>query len=183
MLNNAVTKNCSRYISCSNSFSILGLLWQGGGVNSGGVNAHPQGSRTMATMGAQGNALKTILPMAYVLNERHGEEASGETIIEANGVAHHIKFEVNGRGIPAKTIEGILDYSVRVSSREAYVSPTRDCGCGCCAAPGESTGALFWAGGTGVATSAVKCGKGILIPLSALALASGGLAQESIVGG
>jgi DNA-binding transcriptional regulator YdaS (Cro superfamily) len=31
----------------------------------------------------------------------------------------------NGPGIPAKTIAGILDYGVRVSSREAYVSPTR----------------------------------------------------------
>ncbi len=27
--------------------------------------------------------------------------------------------------MPAKTIKGILDFSVRVSSREAYVSPTR----------------------------------------------------------
>ncbi len=31
----------------------------------------------------------------------------------------------NGPGIPAKTVEGILDYSNRVSSREAYVGPTR----------------------------------------------------------
>jgi hypothetical protein len=31
----------------------------------------------------------------------------------------------NGRGIPAETVAGILDFSVRVSSREAYVSPTR----------------------------------------------------------
>jgi DNA topoisomerase VI subunit B len=46
------------------------------------------------TRGAQGNALKTILPMAYVLNEHHGEGASGKTIIEANGVAHHITFSV-----------------------------------------------------------------------------------------
>ncbi len=47
------------------------------------------------TRGAQGNALKTILPMAYVLNERRGEEASGKTIIEANGLAHHISFAVD----------------------------------------------------------------------------------------
>ena len=40
------------------------------------------------TRGAQGNALKTILPMAYVLNEHHGKEASGKTIIEAHGLAH-----------------------------------------------------------------------------------------------
>ena len=46
------------------------------------------------TRGAQGNALKTIMPMAYVLNEQHGEDASGKTIIEANGVAHHVTFSV-----------------------------------------------------------------------------------------
>ena len=47
------------------------------------------------TRGAQGNALKTILPMGYVLDERHGEAASGKTIIEAHGVAHHIAFAVD----------------------------------------------------------------------------------------
>jgi DNA topoisomerase VI subunit B len=47
------------------------------------------------TRGAQGNALKTILPMSYVLDGHKGEEASGETIIEAHGVAHHIVFEVD----------------------------------------------------------------------------------------
>ena len=31
----------------------------------------------------------------------------------------------NGPGIPAKTVQALLDFSVRVSSREAYVSPTR----------------------------------------------------------
>jgi hypothetical protein len=46
------------------------------------------------TRGAQGNALKTILPMGYVLNEHRGENASGKTIIETNGVAHHITFSV-----------------------------------------------------------------------------------------
>jgi hypothetical protein len=47
------------------------------------------------TRGAQGNALKTILPMGYVLDERHGEDACGETVIEAYGLAHHIKFSVD----------------------------------------------------------------------------------------
>ena len=47
------------------------------------------------TRGAQGNALKTILPMAYVLDERHGEQAYGETVIEARGIAHHIAFAVD----------------------------------------------------------------------------------------
>src|SRR4051812_13897532 len=31
----------------------------------------------------------------------------------------------NGPGLPAETIDGVLDFGVRVSSREAYVSPTR----------------------------------------------------------
>lgn len=47
------------------------------------------------TRGAQGNALKTILAMAYVLNQHRGEEASGKTIIEAHGLAHHIAFAVD----------------------------------------------------------------------------------------
>jgi DNA topoisomerase VI subunit B len=47
------------------------------------------------TRGAQGNALKTILPMGYVLDERSGEDASAVTIIEAHGVARRIKFSVD----------------------------------------------------------------------------------------
>jgi hypothetical protein len=33
--------------------------------------------------------------------------------------------EDNGPGIPPDTITGIIDYNIRVSSREAYISPTR----------------------------------------------------------
>ena len=47
------------------------------------------------TRGAQGNALKTILPMSYVMDDRRGEDASGKTIIEAHGLAHHIAFAVD----------------------------------------------------------------------------------------
>ena len=36
-----------------------------------------------------------------------------------------IVFEDNGPGIPPETIAGIIDYNVRISSREAYISPTR----------------------------------------------------------
>jgi DNA topoisomerase VI subunit B len=36
-----------------------------------------------------------------------------------------IVVQDNGGGIAAETIESILDYTIRVSSREAYVSPTR----------------------------------------------------------
>ena len=46
------------------------------------------------TRGQQGNALKTILPMAYVLDDS-GDHACGKTIIEAHGIAHHISFEVD----------------------------------------------------------------------------------------
>jgi DNA topoisomerase VI subunit B len=31
----------------------------------------------------------------------------------------------NGQGIPPETVTGICDYTIRISSREAYVSPTR----------------------------------------------------------
>jgi hypothetical protein len=53
---------------------------------------------------------------------------------EEAGIAPAIQVEVtdgaititdNGPGIPAETVSGVLDFSVRVSSREAYVSPTR----------------------------------------------------------
>jgi hypothetical protein len=43
------------------------------------------------TRGRQGNALKTLLPMAYVL----GGKVKGETWIEARGVKHQIRFTVN----------------------------------------------------------------------------------------
>jgi hypothetical protein len=43
------------------------------------------------TRGRQGNALKTILPMGYVL----GGKVKGETLIESRGVKHRILFTVN----------------------------------------------------------------------------------------
>jgi DNA topoisomerase VI subunit B len=53
---------------------------------------------------------------------------------EEAGVAPEITITVgqgfiqvgdNGPGLPASTIDGVLDFSVRVSSREAYVAPDR----------------------------------------------------------
>ena len=47
--------------------------------------------------GAQGNALKTILAMGYVIDRSLGrvDEAAGVTIIEARGVKHRIEFRVD----------------------------------------------------------------------------------------
>jgi DNA topoisomerase VI subunit B len=52
------------------------------------------------TRGAQGNALKTILAMAFVLNreaftENNQDDAAGVTIIETRGVKHRIEFSVD----------------------------------------------------------------------------------------
>ena len=53
---------------------------------------------------------------------------------EEFGVPPQIKIKVdaegitirdNGPGVPVETVEGVLNYAVRVSNREAYVSPTR----------------------------------------------------------
>lgn len=41
--------------------------------------------------------------------------------VDASGIA----IGDNGPGLPAATIKSVLDFAVRVSSREAYVSPTR----------------------------------------------------------
>jgi hypothetical protein len=46
------------------------------------------------TRGAQGNALKTILAMDYVLQGAKGD-AAGVTLIETRGVAHRIEFRVD----------------------------------------------------------------------------------------
>src|SRR5262249_35545250 len=50
------------------------------------------------TRGAQGNALKTILAMGYVLEracQNKNTEAVGVTIIETRGLEHHIDFRVD----------------------------------------------------------------------------------------
>jgi len=47
------------------------------------------------TRGAQGNALKTILAMGYVLERGNGGDRAGVTIIEARGVEHRIEFRVD----------------------------------------------------------------------------------------
>ena len=53
------------------------------------------------------------------------EEAEIAPVIDITVNNDSITIADNGPGIPAKTIDGVLDYSIRVSSREAYCSPTR----------------------------------------------------------
>jgi DNA topoisomerase VI subunit B len=49
------------------------------------------------TRGAQGNALKTILAMGYVLDRKIGSDAdaAGVTVIETRGIKHQIEFRVD----------------------------------------------------------------------------------------
>ncbi len=53
------------------------------------------------------------------------EEAGIAPVISVTVDDAGIEVTDNGPGLPADTIEGVLDYTVRVSSREAYVGPTR----------------------------------------------------------
>jgi hypothetical protein len=65
------------------------------GVIDYGIRISSREAYVSPTRGAQGNALKTILAMGYVLDECRGDDAAGRTIIEARGVAHHIAFTVD----------------------------------------------------------------------------------------
>jgi DNA topoisomerase VI subunit B len=53
------------------------------------------------------------------------EEARIAPEITVHVGPHGITVTDNGPGLPAKVIEGVLDFSVRVSSREAYIAPDR----------------------------------------------------------
>src|SRR5688500_16543693 len=65
--------------------------------------------------------LKELFDNALDAAEEAGIAAAISVMVEKNGVT----IRDNGPGIPATTIERLLDFTVRVSSREAYVSPTR----------------------------------------------------------
>jgi DNA topoisomerase VI subunit B len=53
------------------------------------------------------------------------EEAGVAPAITIDVAAGEIVITDNGPGIPAETVADVLDFAVRVSSREAYASPTR----------------------------------------------------------
>ena len=53
------------------------------------------------------------------------EEAGVAPVIEVTLDEDRIVVQDNGPGIPSDVVQDVLDFAVRVSSREAYVSPTR----------------------------------------------------------
>jgi len=69
------------------------------------------------TRGAQGNALKTILAMGFVLDRREGAERAGVTIIEARGVEHRIEFRVDHINNQPKIVHTTAPSPVVVGTR------------------------------------------------------------------
>jgi hypothetical protein len=71
------------------------------------------------TRGAQGNALKTILAMGYVLDRRTSGDADpvGMTIIETRGIKHHIEFRVDHVNNQPKVIHTTAASSVGVGTK------------------------------------------------------------------
>lgn len=54
-----------------------------------------------------------------------GDEADIAPVIEVTADAAGIAVRDNGPGLPEATLQGALDFSVRVSNRESYVAPDR----------------------------------------------------------
>jgi DNA topoisomerase VI subunit B len=81
------------------------------------------------TRGAQGNALKTILAMGYVLDRERDDgnniEAVGTTIIETRGVAHRIEFRVDHVNNQPKITHATTPSPVNVGSKITVKWPAR----------------------------------------------------------
>ena len=71
------------------------------------------------TRGAQGNALKTILAMGYVLDRKIGSDAdaAGVTIIETRGVRHQIEFRVDHINNQPKILHTTAESPVKVGTK------------------------------------------------------------------
>src|SRR6516164_507339 len=71
------------------------------------------------TRGAQGNALKAILAMGYVLDRKIGSEANaaGVTIIETRGIAHRIEFRVDHVNNQPRIIHTTAESSVTIGTK------------------------------------------------------------------
>jgi len=65
--------------------------------------------------------LKELVDNALDASEKAGVAPEIAVTVDNEGIT----VTDNGPGIPADTVEKLLDYSKRTSSREAYVSPTR----------------------------------------------------------
>jgi DNA topoisomerase VI subunit B len=72
------------------------------------------------TRGAQGNALKTILAMGYVLDREvvsSNTDAAGVTIIEARGIEHRIEFRVDHINNQPKIAHTTTPSSINVGTK------------------------------------------------------------------
>jgi DNA topoisomerase VI subunit B len=80
------------------------------------------------TRGAQGNALKTILAMGYVLDRKLGSEgdAAGVTIIETRGIAHRIEFRVDHVNNQPRIIHTTTESPVTVGTKLTIKWPPED---------------------------------------------------------
>ena len=84
------------------------------------------------TRGAQGNALKTILAMGYVLGRE--AEVPGLTIIETRGVEHRIEFQVDHVNNEPKVTRTTKPSAIKVGTKITVMWPPKfkreDEGCG-----------------------------------------------------
>jgi len=83
------------------------------------------------TRGAQGNALKTILAMAYVLDREREDgdinaDAVGVTIIESQGVRHRIEFKVDHVKNEPKIVHTTLPCDRTVGTKITIEWPTSE---------------------------------------------------------
>jgi DNA topoisomerase VI subunit B len=81
------------------------------------------------TRGAQGNALKTILAMGYVLDRKRAggdADASGVTIIETRGIAHRIEFRVDHINNQPKIVHLKAPSNIQVGTRITVRWPPMD---------------------------------------------------------
>jgi DNA topoisomerase VI subunit B len=81
------------------------------------------------TRGAQGNALKTILAMGYVLDRKIGsgdDDAAGITIIETRGVKHQIEFRVDHINNQPKIIHTTAKSAIEIGTKLTIKWPPTD---------------------------------------------------------
>jgi DNA topoisomerase VI subunit B len=80
------------------------------------------------TRGAQGNALKTILAMGYVLDRKDGSnaDAAGVTFIETRGLKHRIEFRVDHINNQPKIAHTVTPSEIKHGTRITVEWPTSE---------------------------------------------------------